>query len=203
MRLDRASILVARPAKSENFFLGWLFEEMTNIPLTLVVLPPAGRFFEKWQHLGKNTQIPLTLVVLPPAGRFFWKMFPVLHSLGARINMWWFFKKTTRRGQYHQSKLNLGLFFKMWSFFKKTTRRRQYHQRKGNIFSKDVFLFKEPTYLATCLCRLPRGLCRIPRGLCRLPRGLCRLPRGLCRLHGYLVHGYLIARLFDWNTVIC
>ena len=39
-----------------------------------------------------------------------------------------FSKKTTRRRQYHQSKLNLGCFFKMWSFFKKTTRRRQYHQ---------------------------------------------------------------------------
>ena len=81
-----------------------------------------------------------------------------------------FFKKTTRRRQYHQSKRNLGsfskcchfskkrpagsnttkvrgflVFFKMWSFFKKTTRRRQYHQSKRNfdIFSKMLSFFKK------------------------------------------------------------
>ena len=52
MRLDRASILPARPASSDNLFLGsfgdvFVLRKHLKFQHTLAALPPAGRFFEK------------------------------------------------------------------------------------------------------------------------------------------------------------
>ena len=119
-----------------------------------------------------------------------------------------FQKKTTRRRQYHQSKLNLGLFFQNVVIFQKNDPPEAIPPKKGeHIFKRRVFVQRTylPSYLPMSITPWPMSDTPWPMSITPWPMSITPWPMSVTRLFGTrlfdctvisLKHGYLLANIY-------